>query len=100
MGQHIIAAKLILSECDLSKRHVIFDQIIEQMGYFESRSVVNISAEVQRRFHIPNDYLLNFLQYYSSYCEKQGIFKFVKTVSSKDFSFTEERKPINSHSEK
>ena len=94
---HIIAAKLILSECDLSKRHDIFDQIIHHILNFEKRPTVTIINEVMRKYCIPFDYLLPFLQYYNSFCEKQGDL-FSKHSSyigvSEEISLIDDRKKI------
>ena len=90
----ILATTLTLSECDLSKRHDLFDQIIHFILYVETKGTVKIFSEVMTGAHIPFDYLYPFLQYYSAFCEKQGGKLFKKKESSEEISFIDERKKI------
>jgi len=94
LSEHIIVAKLILSECDISQRHNIFDQIIHQILHIESRETTTIMAELIRKYRIPFEYLSPFLKYYSIFCEKQGNVCFKKLRVSEESLFASERKKI------
>ena len=94
LSEHIIMAKLILSDCDISQRHKIFDQIIHQLLHIESRETTTIMAELIRKYRIPFEYLSPFFKYYTIFCEKQGNICFKKLRVSEESSFASERKKI------
>ena len=65
--EHILAAKLILDECDPNWQHYISQQIIHQILYFETRETINIIGQVSMKYCIPFDFLSPFFWYYSAF---------------------------------